>query len=76
VVCCIFDAIDNASFQCLIVLGKFLNALVASVRNRRKTLTVSGLACALWADLPGIIPEFVRSRLLIATRFVHHHVLL
>jgi len=72
----IFDPLNNAGFQCLIVVGKFLDALVAGVRNRRKPLIVTRLACALWSNLPGIIPELVRSRLFIATRSVHHPVLL
>jgi hypothetical protein len=52
----IFDTFDNTSLERLIVFGELLHALIRRIRYGREALAVTGLSCAIGADLPGIVP--------------------
>ena len=53
---CIFDAFDDLRFQRLIAIGKFLDALIRRIRDRRKLLSIPRLPGAIGADLSRIAP--------------------
>jgi hypothetical protein len=73
---CIFDTIDGARFHRLIGIGKFLDTLIRRIRDRRELLSVFRLSGAIGANLPGIAPQFVWLRFLVATWSIHHKFLL
>jgi hypothetical protein len=68
----ILNAFDDARFERLIVLGKFLNALVRRIGDGRESLGVSGLPGAPRAHLPQIIAQFVQLGSFVATWSLHH----
>ena len=51
----ILDPIDNACFDCLIAIGKFLDALIRCIGDRGESLGISRLPGATGADLSRIV---------------------